>query len=1357
VVTDQLFTTSTALPAPAPAERLGRYTLHRAGIVNVWQYDRTELLFAGGRILMRGSNGAGKSKALEVLLPFLLDGDTRLIDATGRDRTTVRWLMTDGREPGNHVGYVWLELRFTEEEGPGGELHDRYVTIGAGLKASTTTQQSATWFFITGDHRVGESLHLGNELSIDRLRDAIGADAVTQAGAEHRRRVASLLFGVHSEARYQSLIHLLHRLRDPNIGNRVDAGELAAVLTDALPPLSDGAIDKAAERFDTLDQIREQLEGLERTAAALERFLVDYSGYAKTRLAERANAVVSAGGEERRAERERARLGEEVLRVAAALADAEAGVALLRQDADRAAAEVAALRSSEEYQHHRQLGDRRGAVTAKASEAATAAEAAAGRAMIAGDLARDLERAGQRVEAVARVLLDARAVLERDAAGARLDAAIVPHDAGGIPAAEIVATGRRRAAERVRVLAAAAARLALEAERFEEQAARSESELAERHRDLAAARSHWEEETEAWSIAMSDWAGQALPAVLHPEIGATADVAALVELLDGIDEAASEEVLAEAAALARAALEPARHGARELEAAARARHDSASATLAVLEAEHSVLEAEEEARPLRSRFSDAERDPVAGAPFYELVEVAPGLGPVELAGLEAALEASGLLDAWVSAEGVLVDPASHEIVWRAETAVLAAGEPSLADVLVASDERVTRLLRSIGLGERAGGAFVTTGGRWSLPPLAGSWAKPDSEFLGAPARRATRERRLADLAQRIAVQRAAAEAAAARLGEVREASKQLELMASGVPTDAAVRSALAETGAAERAEAGARARYGDDRRVAADARGREAIARAELTHTAAADTLPVAPDELDVVVASARDLSSGLGRWKRDWEDHAARLAEVAELTRRHEDSTAAADAALRRADDLATELDRDTTALRTLEEAVGASVEAVLRQIDAASRREQEATRAQPGAQHEVTRLADARGRATSQYEESGRQLAAAASAFALADNRLATALGLPGVAEAALGRSAPGEDATGESAAGERAAAEHEASVASGGAQAASDLLERIGSFAPVSDGTILNRVLGLQPALGSGYEVVDDETDGVKFVLIADDAGRQPLPSVAARTSAEAARARERLAAGERETIERFLLGELGEEVRERLLEAHDLIRSANRALGSVRSSHGIGARLDWSLDDEASAGAREATRLLVMSPRSAEEDVALRDGLMAMIRAERERDPVAGYGQHLRIALDYRRWHRFSVRVTNEARPGSERVLSSRLGLSQGEQRVLSYLALFAAAAAHFDTLGKGCPRLLLLDDAFAKVDEPTHGRLLRLLVDLDLDFMITSERMWGCFAEVPSLEIYEALRDPSTPGVALVHFHWDGHERHLVGI
>ena len=50
-------------------EGAGRWTLSRAGIINVYQYDNEILHFAGGRLLLRGINGSGKSTAMNMLLP----------------------------------------------------------------------------------------------------------------------------------------------------------------------------------------------------------------------------------------------------------------------------------------------------------------------------------------------------------------------------------------------------------------------------------------------------------------------------------------------------------------------------------------------------------------------------------------------------------------------------------------------------------------------------------------------------------------------------------------------------------------------------------------------------------------------------------------------------------------------------------------------------------------------------------------------------------------------------------------------------------------------------------------------------------------------------------------------------------------------------------------------------------------------------------------------------------------------------------------------------------------------------------------------------------------------------------------
>jgi hypothetical protein len=39
-----------------------RFRLSRAGVLNVWQYDEQVFTFADGRLLLRGTNGAGQEQ-----------------------------------------------------------------------------------------------------------------------------------------------------------------------------------------------------------------------------------------------------------------------------------------------------------------------------------------------------------------------------------------------------------------------------------------------------------------------------------------------------------------------------------------------------------------------------------------------------------------------------------------------------------------------------------------------------------------------------------------------------------------------------------------------------------------------------------------------------------------------------------------------------------------------------------------------------------------------------------------------------------------------------------------------------------------------------------------------------------------------------------------------------------------------------------------------------------------------------------------------------------------------------------------------------------------------------------------------
>jgi hypothetical protein len=121
-----------------------------------------------------------------------------------------------------------------------------------------------------------------------------------------------------------------------------------------------------------------------------------------------------------------------------------------------------------------------------------------------------------------------------------------------------------------------------------------------------------------------------------------------------------------------------------------------------------------------------------------------------------------------------------------------------------------------------------------------------------------------------------------------------------------------------------------------------------------------------------------------------------------------------------------------------------------------------------------------------------------------------------------------------------------------------------------------------------------------------------------------------------------------------------------------------------------------------------------------------------------------------------RPGRpDERLTRRTPLSEGEKKIVTYLPLFAAVAASYDALGESdpaVPRFLLLDDAFAKVSEDNHAQLFGLLVELDLDFIATSERLWGTHSTVPELAITEVLRDADNAVIVLEHSRWNGRVR-----
>ena len=254
-----------------------RWRLHRAGIINVYQYDNEVIRFADGRLLLRGVNGSGKTTAMNMLLPFLITAHQRRIDAAGEQSRILRAWMLDGRDDAQPVGYLWIEF----------ERRGEHLACGCGIKANRQSDRVTTWWFVT-PKRPGVDVQLvetGVPLSAEKLRAELGADAVfnERRRRDYRREIECRLF---AGADIGQHIQLINRVRNPRVGDRIDV-DLPKHLADALPQLSERAVEEAAQPLDDLEEHRRNVEDLARTLEAVRGLLDVYSSYCTHDLRER--------------------------------------------------------------------------------------------------------------------------------------------------------------------------------------------------------------------------------------------------------------------------------------------------------------------------------------------------------------------------------------------------------------------------------------------------------------------------------------------------------------------------------------------------------------------------------------------------------------------------------------------------------------------------------------------------------------------------------------------------------------------------------------------------------------------------------------------------------------------------------------------------------------------------------------------------------------------------------------------------------------------------------------------------------------------------------------------------------------
>jgi uncharacterized protein (TIGR02680 family) len=1281
--------------------------------------------------------------ALELLLPFLLDGDASpsRLTSSAKSRGGLYERVMGGGDDASRTGFAWVEFR----RGIGDVF-----TVGARLRASSASRRVEATFFTTSQI-VGTDLHLIDEvrepLSGKALKLAIGDHGQVHGSAvDHRNAIRERLFPGFSEDRYSSVITALLALRKEKLSDNLDLAKLSGVLTEALPPIDEHELAAVAEGFERLDRRKDELRKLEKELAAVTELAKRQRSYART-------IVAGVAAQVREAESRRDAVTRAEREASAALGEASAsdqqsaeqlsGIEERLGDID---VEIETRHASKAYQKGAELNhlrDEERQLRERAERDSVAAEARS---------AEQMERAGELQQAQEQC----------DAATNNLTAASdeVHQVALGLGAEQL----RSEMLDAADTDAAQSFGLAwVSSRRLQARAVRA---VIARHADAVQRREFEQEQVEADQSALDgalDGRREAEEA-LRLALGAfNVDVGAWARSSRALGP---ERVLTE--------LGQPPYGPDAVDGAVgRLRTEVESGyAVALRDLEQLRQEAENQRDELLAEKADLDEgvppEPEApswrggragrgGAPLWRLVEVADGVDPAEIDGVEAALGAAGFLDAWLAPDGSF-DHCTDDLILTARPT----GGRTLADLLfplpgaaVATDV-VQAVLTSIAVGGHAGTVearhngptevLMGTDGSFRLGSAVGQAPVGPATLLGAEARERRRLQRLAEVAaalDEVAENVARLDRTRDELDRARAAAEaDLGTVPSAGPLQEAVRGT--ERATQRVADAEARVEASRSRVRAAEEAVREAVRL--LTAVAAEHGLPTTLEALERIEDELQRLERAVHVWARRSHELDRAQQTLADRTRAHADAIrlcADAEATQERSRRQAQDAH---VRLATLEATAGVEHRAVLAEIDglqAEARLNKEEQKRLQDTRLELSRRIGTLQTSLAQAEQ------ARIDAFAQRDaaHERFTAADAEGLlTEAGLEREGALDGLT-----AVLAAAREVATVLD---DVASDEASRQKASSQVDD-----RLYEARAALSGHTDLARDLGEHEWWILRASVNGvRRPVRELQATLQRDLDEGRADLAAEEERLFEQTLAGSIRRSLANRIRQANRLVAGINDQLGLIRTAAaGVGVRLSWEVDSDQSAAVRSARSLLLKDQVSDEERRSLQDFVRARVdQARAELDQHAPWETRLRESLDYRAWHRFTLQITHQDWEGWQPATPRRLQrLSTGERSIALHLPMLASIAAHYaDEDGRPleCPRLILLDELFAGVDAANRAMLFGTFTAWDLDAVFTSDHEWCQYATLSGIAIHHLHPPRGDEPLVSTRFTWDGHRR-----
>ena len=1370
-----------------------RWQASRIGLINFWYYDDQEFPFVKGRMLLRGSNGSGKSVTMQSVIPLLLDGNMspeRLDPFGSRDRKMSSYLLEedDGRD--ERTGYLYLEFKRQES--------DTWLTVGMGIRARRGKPLDKWYFSLSDGRRVGRDFLLYKEigekvtLSKKELENRIaGGGQVFDRQADYMEYVNRQIFGFETVEEYKELIDLLIQLRTPKLSKDFKPSVVNDILSDSLQPLSDEDLRPMSEAIENMDTMNLNLKAREAGYQAAEKIQRVLDRYNRLTLFEKADRCCENQKKLSEAEREAKAQADEtdrsrkrVLALEQEISELDARRDAMEKERESLSKSDAVSLKSRELDLASRIRTRESLLEEKQRQLDAKQEQYT---EIEGKKKQEEDRAYEKERELDSILEEMQSEAEEmsfeehDFFQAELkenfDKAFSwdTHEAQFRKVKDEISRGTELLRE-----AETRQREADDLLKKRERQQRETDAAQRREGELESVLVQVENE---WKEALYSWNGQNEELKFTPE--------QMREMARFADEYGEESDFARVRQTA-ADLWIGRKG--EISGEVRRRQDE----LQDLENAHREIEEElvqwESSREPEPPRSDAvrknrERLREKGIPyqeFYKVVEFGRELSgdPERCGRLEEALLEMGILDALVIEEQyrsqvMEADPGCADRYLFVQPHY---AEKSLLDVLDLNDsvndifmnQRITGILGNIGLsgsedpeGAASGGSVlagsagigasmtaVRPDGSYQIGVVSGTISgQHEAGFIGVQAREKNRQAKIASCRELLAENEQRQETLRSEVAVLEQRISRLQEEYESLPEDTDMREAWKMLSEARRTvermrEEGARLERElmEVGEALKELKRQAAEIAQKLYLTCSYETFRRADE-------AASDYRQHFYQLRSGHELFLQIRAHMEELGERQEILDGEMDQIRYEAGSAGRELKKEQeeydSILRQLEltdyEQIRQKLDECMGWLKEYPERLQSCVAEKTQNEERIRALSEQAAQNEERIVELKRRAEYLETCFAAERSLHYVKL--------------PGEEAE---------AAEPAEKIRSllAGECRDMDKEQIIRSLNQVyfENRGFLTDYQIMQTEL---FEELDRESQkGDPSAKRLDIAARYqgvriPFGRLLTHLSEEIAELKDLIKAGDRELFEDILANTVSRKIRGKINSSNAWVEKMNSLMGAMNTSSGLKLNLRWrsrTAETEDQLDTKELVELLKKDYRLMREDEAaklsahFRSKVEEARRHARDSGGMISFYQVMKETLDYRKWFEFQLFFQK----GGERVkelTNSVFGtFSGGEKAMAMYVPLFSAVVAKYQGGRPDAPRLISLDEAFAGVDNRNIRDMFRLMAEFQFDFIINSQVLWGDCDTLDALAIYQLLRPENAKFVTVMPYLWNGHSR-----